>query len=272
MKPVLDEGNYYGCCQKSKKAGHLSLSECSYAPNIKIPRHAHQNAYFIFTLSGGQEESFESQTRGYAPGTLAFHPAGEVHCERLGPTGMRALHVEFGSTWIERHPEISRFLENASEFQGGRFGWLAQSVYQEFRCLDDVAPAAIEGLVLEILAHTSRFRSHETLNGDRKWLAQAEELIRARFAEPLSLSGVATAVKVHPVCLARAFRKRFHLSVGEFIRQVRIESACKAIVSGDRLSDVALRVGFADQAHFSRTFKRIVGMSPGQFRTAQAVG
>jgi AraC family transcriptional regulator len=136
--------------------------------------------------------------------------------------------------------------------------------------MDDVAPSAIEGLVLEILADASRLHRQDAAKERPPWLQQARELIHARFAEPLSLSDVAMAVGVSPVRLARAFRTQYQCSVGEFIRQIRIESACQAMLSRHRrLTDVALAVGFADQAHFARTFKRITGQTPGQFRAAR---
>jgi AraC family transcriptional regulator len=273
MNQSFSEGCYYGRSHVSKRAGALVLTESKYASRLKIPRHTHENAYFIFVLNGGQEECFGTRNRTYVPGMLAFHPSGEAHSEKLGFEGMRCLHVEFGRQWMERHEKVSRFVENAAHFDGGRYGWLARRIYREFCCMDDVAPAAIEGLVLELLAEASRLRPQDAKGLRPKWLSQARELIHAHFAESLSLSDVATAVGVHPVRLARAFRDAYRCSVGEFIRQVRIESACHAMRSEDlSLSEVALASGFADQAHFARTFKRVVGMTPGQFREAERCG
>ena len=269
----LSAGQYFGNSNILKKAGLLVLSECNYAPNACIPKHAHENAYFIFTLNGSQDEVFGMNTRSYLPSTLAFHPAGEIHSEKVGSKGMRCLHVEFGPEWMKRHLEVSRFLEKASDFQGGRFGWLAQRVYREFCCMDDVAPAAIEGLVLEILADAFRVRREDTTRERPGWLVQAREFIQARFAEPLALSDVAATVGIHPVSLARAFRSQYQCSVGEFIRRLRIEFACAAILTDDvPLTQIALAAGFADQAHFTRTFKRITGLTPSQFRAGRQAG
>src|SRR5208282_1708717 len=119
MRQLLREGRYYGSCSTLRKAGLLVLSECVYAPGLQIPDHAHENPYFIFALGGGQEESFGTRHRTYVPGTLAFHPAGETHGEKIGSLGMRCLHVEFKSDWMQRYAEISRFLEDGSHFDAG---------------------------------------------------------------------------------------------------------------------------------------------------------
>jgi hypothetical protein len=63
MKTSLSEGRYYGRCHVSRKAGHLVLTECAYAPGLHVPIHTHENPYFIFTLNGSQEETFGTRRR-----------------------------------------------------------------------------------------------------------------------------------------------------------------------------------------------------------------
>src|SRR5262245_20568368 len=129
MKPLLAEGRYFGCCNASRKLGFLVLSECAYAAGTHVPKHGHENPYFILTLQGGQEETIGARERSYIPSTLAFHPAGEEHSERVGSQGMRCLHVEFQPQWMERHAGISRFLASGAHFQDGRLAWLAKRIH-----------------------------------------------------------------------------------------------------------------------------------------------
>jgi AraC family transcriptional regulator len=75
---------------------------------------------------------------------------------------------------------------------------------------------------------------------------------------------------VHPIHLARTFRARYGISVGEYGRRVRIEWAAAEIARGESsLAAVATEAGFADQSHFTRLFRRYVGTTPARFRAAQ---
>ena len=269
MSTRLKQGQYFGRSHFSRKDASLVISESHYLPDARIPRHAHENPYFILTLSGSQEETVGSQKRIYQPSTLAFHGSGEEHAEQIGPEGMCCLHVEFGAAWLERNSVISRVLSSGAQFEGGRVAWLAGQVHRELQNDDEATSVATEGLVLELLAEAARLEGRRG-SARLPWVVAAAEYIHAQYTERLSLSDVAASVGIHPVRLARAFRERYHCSVGDYIRQVRIQTACRAIASGDLpLTQIALAAGFADQAHFSRTFHRLTGMTPGQFRIAR---
>jgi AraC-like DNA-binding protein len=103
-----------------------------------------------------------------------------------------------------------------------------------------------------------------------KWLERVKNILEQRFAEPFKLSEIAAEAGVHPVHLAREFRKHYGTSVGEYVRRVRIEYACRELMdSNAAVTNIAFAAGFADQSHFSRTFKRLCGTTPGKYRASK---
>ena len=87
------------------------------------------------------------------------------------------------------------------------------------------------------------------------------------FSENLKLTENAGEVCVHPVYLATAFRKKFGVTVGEFVRKLRIECACAELIKGDlSLAAIALHAGFVDQSHFSKAFKLYISTTPAKYR------
>jgi AraC family transcriptional regulator len=175
--------------------------------------------------------------------------------------------VEIAPQWLGESPEYRAVLDQPADFQGGPLARLAFRLYREFRGPDIFSPLAVEGLMLEIAAERARRECRPPGAKSPRWLARAEEVLRARFVAPPSLGELACEVGVHPVHLARTFRAKLGCSVGDYGRQLRVEYACQRLSSSDApLVDIALAAGFADQSHFARTFRRFRGLTPANFR------
>ncbi|HSM76764.1 MAG TPA: AraC family transcriptional regulator, partial [Bryobacteraceae bacterium] len=100
-----------------------------------------------------------------------------------------------------------------------------------------------------------------------RWLRRVHDFLETSFRENLSLNEIAGVGDVHPVHLAREYRRYFGCSIGEFLRRKRIEQACQLLArSNAPISEIALACGFSDQSHFSSAFKRQAGVTPGKFR------
>ena len=101
-----------------------------------------------------------------------------------------------------------------------------------------------------------------------RWLRSARDLLDGRFDQPVSLRGLAQEAGVHPVYFAAAFRRFHGCSVGEYLRRRRLQYARRRLADPKvSLAQVAAEAGFADQSHFTRTFKRFTGMTPNRYRT-----
>jgi AraC family transcriptional regulator len=133
--------------------------------------------------------------------------------------------------------------------------------------MDEFSPLVIEGLTLELLAESSRRDSFKPQKRPARWVHEVRDLLRARFAERLSLEAIAASVGVHPAHLARGFRDCHGCTPGEYVRGLRIEFACHRLTYSDApISQIALAAGFSDQSHFSNAFKRQMSRSPATFR------
>jgi AraC family transcriptional regulator len=145
--------------------------------------------------------------------------------------------------------------------------WLAMRLYREHLRNDDVSGLAMEGLALEVLAECARCHACVPERNAPPWLRRVRELLHDRFAENLTHEAIAAAVGIHPVHLARAFRRHCGSTLGDYIRKLRVQFAAHKLVTTDEpLTGIALGAGFSDQSHFNRTFKRQTGMTPATFR------
>ena len=266
--PQLAPGNFYGQTLRQHQAGGFSLSETRYLPGSELPRHSHESPYFCFVLSGSYQESYERKVRSCEPLMILYHPAGELHSQSFRVTPVDLFRVEVNSARLQypSHPDLSM---EGCDFRGGLPVGLASKLYREFQEPDAVSHLAIEGLGLELIASLARY-SQRRLNVSRqppRWLAQARELVKRRYLEHLTLSDIAGSVNVHPVTLAREFRRHYHCTVGEMVRRARIGFACRQLLKPEEsIADVAVSAGFYDQSHFAKTFKKQTGLTPAQYR------
>ena len=101
-------------------------------------------------------------------------------------------------------------------------------------------------------------------------VADAVAFIHDNCTREISLGDIAAAVRLSPFHLARVFKQALGVSPHQYLIQQRVNSArwLLSAGSGERsLAELANAVGFADQSHLTRHFKRVLGVTPGQFRT-----
>jgi AraC family transcriptional regulator len=258
---------FFGRSVQNLELAALLLSETRYPPHLKMPVHSHEPTYISFVLRGAYAERYGRRLRTCKASTLIIHPSAEHHAVEFHNAGAHIFRIEIKSQWLERVREYSTVLDRPADFNGSRASWLMARLYHEFRERDGVSPLAIEGLVLEMLAEVARPSSRLSTGRPPRWLERAREYLDTNFVKNTSLQSIAELVGVHPVYLAREFRSHYHLTIGDYVRQLRIQSARHQISESDAsFIEIASAVGFCDQSHFTRTFKRLTGMTPTQYR------
>lgn len=241
-----------------------ALTSTAYTPGLCLTPHAHTAAFLLFVRDGGFVEHHGRGSERFDRFTCIYRPAYDEHANEFDDARTVLAAIDLSPAWISRLREAG--------FSGERFGVRSPFVQQfgdrldaELAAPDSMSEIVIESLATELIVFASR--SADRGDGRGAWLERARRLIEEEFASPLSLSGIAVAVGVHPVHLARRFRAAFGCTVGETIRRVRVGFASRELAMTDKpIAEIALAAGFFDQSQLTKTFKRVTGRTPAAYR------
>lgn len=244
----------------------FAVSERDYRPHEEMPRHRPERASLCMVLGGGFEERTDTSAVRCEPATLLYHPAGVTHAFVISEHGSRCLNVDIAPRVMSSLERVPGAIDGLRTSRVSVAHWFAYKLRAELRAPDDLTPLVIDGVALALLGEFVRqpgVRVHRA----PAWIERVREYLHDEFAAKLSLSALAKSAGVHRVHVARGFREHYGCTVGEYTRQRRVEFACHRLTASNApLSEIALEAGFADQSHFTTTFRRLVGIAPGEFR------
>ena len=266
---LFASGQFYGGARLSYAgAGIVVTHRVADRMPDEVLTHTHGDAHFVLITGGDYVSIAEGHPAERFP-VLVYNPPGTTHRDHfehgrgsyfaisLNPVKAATAAYEIAL------PDGPVFLAEMAQFA------IATRIA---RCCA-VQPG---GLTLDTLCHELLGSMDRLAQRDERrppgWLDKAVELLHDRYLEELSLADVANGVGIHPVHLARSFRRHFHCSPGEFTRFCRLErAACMLTRSNRPLSEIALESGFGDQSQFSRVFARELGIAPGKYRSVAGI-
>jgi AraC-like DNA-binding protein len=246
-------------------------------PRPRFARHAHPT-YAIGLVSWGANRF---RYRG------AFHTAPAGALCTVTPDEAHEIEPAGGGGFAYRclYPSVEA-VRGAAEAVGGRrpAGTLALPPVIEdaatarllaavFDAEDAGAPRlAREARLLDLLArvvtrHATALVVTRAPRPPAVALARARDYLAAHCAENVSLARLAATVGVDPFALLRGFARAYGLPPHAWLVQERVRRAQALLREGLAPGEVAAAVGFADQSHLNRCFKRIVGITPGRYRS-----
>jgi AraC family transcriptional regulator len=238
-------------------------------PGLIVPDHAHDRACIGFVLAGQCEEQLNARSLDLSRHKLFYRPAGEIHSNRSGRNGLHCLIAEVSDHWLEHVGSYGALPRGPICTQNPQITWLALRLHREHALGGFASALAIEGLMLELGSALIQWHRSERRRPEPGWLHRAQEVLHAHYRETVRLGEVASRAGIHPVHLAREFRKYNGCTVGQYVRKLRVEAACAKLVESDLpLATIALETGFANQAHLSRIFKLVTGLTPARYRAS----
>lgn len=98
-------------------------------------------------------------------------------------------------------------------------------------------------------------------------IAKAITYIKLNFKRDISLNFIANELFIHPTYLAKKFKQETSKTVSEYVNEIRINEAQYLIMATEfKIEDIAYYVGYNDKKYFSKTFKKVLGVSPSEYR------
>lgn len=240
------------------------------------PRHWHEE-FHMCLIDGGAGKLFYRGTHHETAASLFFVQPGEVHSNfSRHALGCSFLMVNVGGGWLERaaaelaarRPDTPFFKdplaydrETLAEFRE------LHSAFESSASVLERESRLLTFLVRLIARYSHKPRQAREAGKEPEAVRQAKEYLTENFADNVSLERLAALCRLSPFHLSRVFSEATGMPPHAFQIQVRLAAASKLLSQGRTISEAACETGFADQSHFTRHFKRIVGVTPGRFIT-----
>ncbi|NML38834.1 helix-turn-helix transcriptional regulator [Chitinophaga sp. G-6-1-13] len=260
MSIILSPGHYFGKEQQFNENAFFKLNITAYQPDTHIGAHYHENAYLSLLINGGYHEMNRRTEDEVRPGELLFRPAGYTHANRFLEQPGRCLNIEFKQSGIEELTLKGSLPQQLIIYKPGAFSDLYQLLYA---FLKEPANCLPEEHIVNWLSEVTDVKIASRL----PWFTQAKDILQNEFDTHHTIQSIANRVFVHPVYLARAFKEKEGMTVGNYQLKMRAQKAMELLFT-TRLpvTDIAFSAGFSDTSHLIRVFRAFYRCTPHQFR------
>jgi AraC-like DNA-binding protein len=238
----------------------------------EYPRHWHEEIYLCATLAGESYLDCRGTSLETRQGTLAMVAPGDVHANRKIGCSFRCLLLEFRGLqkaveqFVERNISGLNFSSELIEDQRTLEQFLKVHRAMESDDLDLGREDLAHSFLHELALRHGTANIPLPRNGNEDFaIRKTKHFLDEHYAERVSLHELARLMRMSAYHLNRTFRRKIGMPPHEYQVQVRIMRAKAFLRLGRSISETASLVGFVDQSHFTRHFKRFVGVTPGKF-------
>ena len=239
------------------------------------PRHSHD--YYVISLIERGRQSFTHR------GTKYLTPPGGVILINPGAAHTGEPADEHGFELRSLYPSITLMETAVFELTGRQQvlpffkdvrvdnRWATRSVLSLHKAISEGASALecearILGTLTQLIKRYADISlTEKPLGEEKKAVQQARRYMEEYFAEGITLQQLAEQVALSPYYFLRVFRAEVGMPPHIYLESVRIRHAQRLIETGKPLADVAIDVGFSSQSQLTRHFKKIIGVTPGEY-------
>jgi AraC-like DNA-binding protein len=237
------------------------------------PAHTH-DAWTIFTVDEGAiAYDLERRHRGVKGSKVTLLPPHVAHDGRPAASAGYRKRVLYVGTEVLGDHLIGPAVDDPDVLDSS----LVRGFRSLHRALGRPGDAfEAESIFALVAARLSRHLGDRPVNNEDRYggsLAEdLRDLLDARRFVGITLAEAGRILGASPPQLVRSFRRRFGIAPHRYLVGRRIDEARARLLEGQPVARVAANVGFHDQAHLTRHFKRHVGTTPGRYRRGSEIG
>ena len=261
---------------RSRHLEGVELMRAEAATGYSLARHFHEEIEISLKTRGSGELFYRGERRLVPEGHFSLTYPGEAHTSYSsgeGGVAMRGLRIEPVLLWdaaeqLAKRRQAPPFFPIAVVDDGS----LASLFLGLHRKSEEDSASRLEQQSLLLVALTeliARYAENRPtprrVRNERRAVRLVREYLEDNHAENVSLEDLASVANLSPFHLSRSFRKEVGLPPHEYQTQVRVLRAKALLIRGVPIAQAAFDTGFASQSHFTRYFKRLVGVTPGAF-------
>lgn len=238
--------------------------------------HAHEEFFIALTEAGRAASIYRGDTHAIGPGDIIVLNPEEGHAG--GPPA--------GDSWVYRslYLPLDLMRQLAAEFPSGTptMPWFAADVVRDprvsalllrfHRLSEQPGSSALhreaclaEGLLLLASRHAGVQRPPRSPGREPRAIRAAREFLDEHAGDNVTLRDLAGYAGLTPSHLCRVFRQATGMTPHTYQLQIRVRRAKTLLLAGHPIAQAAAEVGFWDQAHLTRHFKRTVGITPARY-------
>lgn len=175
----------------------------------------------------------------------------------------------FGRELIQR---INRKGMVIHETENIKISMLIKEIFHEMKKKQEFYKDSVSALLLSLLLEVARVNENEsvlekTIAASKMLIEKALEYTNVNFSNPIKVEELADVCHMSETNFRRRFEECMNMTPVEFINMVRIQKACELMIrSNDPMTTIAAKVGFQTPSTFNRNFKKLVGISPYQWK------
>jgi AraC-like DNA-binding protein len=256
----------------------VELLNASYVTQT-FAKHSHDGYAVGVVESGALGFAYRGETLIAAPGSVNLVIPGEPHTGFSAAEGGwkyrmfyldAALMKRVASQVTDRRQATPFFRQGVihDETLAKTLGKLHRTMEDDSCDLLEKESRLLMTLAQWICRHAQDPPAVRSIRGEHQSVRLARDFIESHFQDAVSLQEIASISCLSPFHLIRVFQRETGLSPHAYLTQVRVERARALILRRENLAYVAAETGFTDQSHLTRHFKRILGITPGQYRNS----